>query len=191
MLAQDCREFLRVNDKVIERCRIEIEPRWKRLLRSFLIPFVKRQIGFAEVGEGFQWGLPIHVAKGDVRVGRYVYIGAQFAATGPLQIGDMCMISTNVKVVGNDHRIDIVGGPTRLEFNRAERLPTVLEADCWIGEGAIVLAGLRIGRGAVVAAGAVVTRSVEPYSVVAGSPARHTRYRFGPDEIMQHESSLF
>ena len=42
----------------------------------------------------------------------------------------------------------------------------------WIGFRAIILPGLSIGEGAVVAAGAVVTRSVEPFAIVAGVPAR-------------------
>lgn len=182
---------MKVSEKVIERCRREIEPAWKRILRSILLPSVKRRFQFGELGEGFQWGASIYVSNNETKVGRYVYIGAHFSANGPLLVGDLCMISTNVKFVGNDHLMGVVGGPTRLEFNRAGRLPTVLEADCWIGEGAIVLEGLRIGRGAVVAAGAVVTRSVEPYSVVGGSPARHIRYRFTSAEIEEHERSVF
>jgi acetyltransferase-like isoleucine patch superfamily enzyme len=45
----------------------------------------------------------------------------------------------------------------------------------WIGAGAIILGGVTIGRGAVVAAGAVVTRDVEPDTIVAGTPARKIR----------------
>jgi acetyltransferase-like isoleucine patch superfamily enzyme len=44
--------------------------------------------------------------------------------------------------------------------------------DVFIGVGAIVLSGVKIGRGAVIGAGAVVTKDVEPYSFVAGVPAR-------------------
>ncbi len=44
--------------------------------------------------------------------------------------------------------------------------------DVWIGIRAIILPGVQIGKGAVVAAGAVVTRDVEPYSIVAGVPAK-------------------
>lgn len=47
--------------------------------------------------------------------------------------------------------------------------------DAWIGTGAILLPGVEVGEGAIVAAGAVVTRSVEPYTVVAGAPARVIR----------------
>jgi acetyltransferase-like isoleucine patch superfamily enzyme len=47
-----------------------------------------------------------------------------------------------------------------------------IEDDCDIGMGAIILPGRRIGRGSIVGAGAVVTHDVEPYTVVAGVPAR-------------------
>ncbi|NLG26918.1 MAG: acyltransferase, partial [Chloroflexi bacterium] len=57
------------------------------------------------------------------------------------------------------------------------REPIVIEDDCWIASGAIVLAGVTIGRGSVVAAGSVVTHDVPPYSVVAGMPARVLRSR--------------
>ena len=45
-----------------------------------------------------------------------------------------------------------------------------IEQDCWVGTGAVILAGT-IGRGSVVGANSVVTKDVEPYSVVAGNPA--------------------
>jgi acetyltransferase-like isoleucine patch superfamily enzyme len=57
------------------------------------------------------------------------------------------------------------------------RLGVVIEDDCWLGAGAIVVDGVRIGRGSVVGAGAVVTRDVEPYSVVVGVPARKVATR--------------
>jgi acetyltransferase-like isoleucine patch superfamily enzyme len=50
--------------------------------------------------------------------------------------------------------------------------------DVWIGRSAIILPGVSIGHGAVVGAGAVVTKSVAPYAIVAGNPARLIRYRF-------------
>ena len=50
--------------------------------------------------------------------------------------------------------------------------------DVWIGHGAIILPGLTVGNGAVVAAGSVVTKDVEPYSIVAGNPAKEIRKRF-------------
>ncbi len=180
-----------VNEAMIARCRLEIESPAKRVLRGLLLPIIRRYIGLRTVGEGFQWGLPLNVPRGALDIGRYVYVGAHCSASGPIVIGDLCMISTHVRFVGNDHRTDIVGGPTRLEFTSDERPTTVLEADCWIGQGAIIREGVKIGRGAVVAAGAIVTRSVEPYAVVAGAPARPLRFRFSPEDIEAHDRVLF
>ena len=50
--------------------------------------------------------------------------------------------------------------------------------DVWLGHGAIILAGVTIGDGAVVAAGAVAARDVEPYTIVAGIPAKQIKRRF-------------
>lgn len=48
----------------------------------------------------------------------------------------------------------------------------VLEDDCWLGAGVIVLPGVRIGKCSIVGSGAVVTKDVPPYTVVAGIPAK-------------------
>jgi acetyltransferase-like isoleucine patch superfamily enzyme len=56
--------------------------------------------------------------------------------------------------------------------------------DVWIGTRVIILSGVTIGDGAIIGAGAVVTHDVEPYSIVAGNPARHIRYRF-PESVRQ------
>jgi len=50
--------------------------------------------------------------------------------------------------------------------------PVVIEDDVLIGANAVVLEGVRIGKGAVIAAGSVVVKNVEPYSVMAGVPAK-------------------
>ncbi|MBC7285213.1 type B chloramphenicol O-acetyltransferase [Hoeflea sp.] len=55
---------------------------------------------------------------------------------------------------------------------------TVIGHDVWIGSEAIIMPGVRIGDGAVVGTRAVVTRDVEPYSIVADNPARTIRRRF-------------
>ena len=55
--------------------------------------------------------------------------------------------------------------------------------DVWIGYGALIMSGVSIGQGAIIGAKSVVTRDVEPYSIVVGSPAKHIKYRFD-DEII-------
>lgn len=53
--------------------------------------------------------------------------------------------------------------------------PVILKKRCWIGFNASILKGVTIGEGAIVGAGTVVTKDVEPYTVVAGNPARVVR----------------
>lgn len=62
----------------------------------------------------------------------------------------------------------------KLQFDKRTRVGH----DVWIGQGAMVMAGVNIGTGAVIGAGAVVTKDVPEYAVVGGVPARLIRYRF-------------
>lgn len=55
--------------------------------------------------------------------------------------------------------------------------PVVIMDNAWIGARAIILPGVKIGEGAVIGAGSVVTKDVDPYSIVAGNPAKHIRNR--------------
>ena len=68
-----------------------------------------------------------------------------------------------------------------------KNLKIVIENDVWIGYGAIIVSGVKIGRGAIVAAGSVVLKDVEPYTIVAGNPARKVSKRFTEDQIIEHE----
>jgi tetrahydrodipicolinate N-succinyltransferase len=58
-----------------------------------------------------------------------------------------------------------------------EKMP-IIGNDVWIGEGVTILPGVTIGDGAVVGTGSVVTKSIAPYQLAAGNPARPIRYRF-------------
>lgn len=177
-----------VSDAVLQRCRAEVEKDWKRRVRAALIPVLKWQYRFAELGEGFQFGRNISIGPWS-RVGRYCYIGSGFESRSPLSIGDLCMISKHVKVIGNDHGTHIVGTPTRLAFQWRHEV-TVLEADVWIGKAAIIRAGVRIGRGAVVAAGAVVVKDVEPYCIVGGVPAETIKRRYSVEDQIAHDAII-
>jgi len=56
-------------------------------------------------------------------------------------------------------------------------------SDVWIGAKTTIMSGIKIGHGAIVAAGALVTKDVEPYSVVGGNPAKHLKYRFDEEQV--------
>jgi len=62
---------------------------------------------------------------------------------------------------------------------------TIIGNDVWIGSEAMIMSGVKIGDGAVIAARAVVTKDVEPYSVVGGNPAIYIKSRFENKEIEQ------
>ncbi len=58
--------------------------------------------------------------------------------------------------------------------------PITVEDDVWVGAHACILPGVTLAKGSVVAAGAVVTKSVTPYTVVAGVPAKVIGVRNDP-----------
>lgn len=61
--------------------------------------------------------------------------------------------------------------------------------DVWIGDRAIIFCHTEIGNGAIIGGGAVVTRSVPPYAVVGGNPARFIKWRFSEDVIRHLEET--
>lgn len=113
-----------------------------------------------------------------------------------LIIGKFCSIASDVKFImnGGNHRTDWFTNYPFPVFGQGwegvmpqdwpHKGDTVIGHDVWIGYGATLMPGVRIGDGAIVAAQSVVTRSVEPYTVVGGNPAREIRRRFDP-EIVQ------
>ena len=67
----------------------------------------------------------------------------------------------------------------------------IVEEDCWIGTRVTLLMGVTLRRGTTVAAGAVVSKSTAPYSVVGGVPAKHIKFYWTIDQILEHESKLY
>lgn len=61
----------------------------------------------------------------------------------------------------------------------------VIGNDVWIGGNVVIVQGVKIGDGAIVAAGAVVTKDVEPYTIVGGVPAKFIRKRYD-EKIIKH-----
>lgn len=67
----------------------------------------------------------------------------------------------------------------------------VIEDDVWLGLNVLVMPGVVIGRGATVGAGSVVTKSIPPYCVAVGVPAKPIKFYWTIDEILEHEIKLY
>lgn len=124
-------------------------------------------------------------------LGMYSYVQAHSIICNA-KIGSFCSIAGNVNIGLAVHPIDMVS-TNPVFYDNTQPLPhffvkskqfyetmpkTIIEADVWIGQGAMIKAGVKVGIGAVIGAGAIVTKDVVPYSVVAGVPAYEIKKRF-------------
>ena len=106
-----------------------------------------------------------------------------------LYIGDyVCIGGETVILMGgnNTHRTDWFSDypfMDKIVESYEAKGDTVIDDGVWIGMRAVILPGVKIGEGAVIGTGAVVTKDVEPYSVVAGNPAKEIKKRFASDVI--------
>ncbi|WP_445938525.1 CatB-related O-acetyltransferase [Pseudomonas sp.] len=108
-----------------------------------------------------------------------------------LKIGSYTSIAEQVEIfLGGHHRSDwvttypfpaMIDEAQHIQGYAVSRGDVVIGSDVWLCTNSVILSGVTVGHGAVVAAGAVVSRDVAPYSIVAGNPARHIRWRFAPE----------
>jgi len=113
-----------------------------------------------------------------------------------LIIGKFCMIASGATFImnGGNHLTEattaypfaIFGGAWQNAM-KGKSYPskgdTVIGNDVWIGHGATIMPGVHIGDGAIIATKAVVTKNVEPYTIVGGNPAKPIKKRFSEDII--------
>ena len=114
-------------------------------------------------------------------LGEHVVIGSAAWVGKRAVIGDYTRVQHGVfipngTVIGKSVFIGPNATLTDDKYPRAggeyQALPPVLEDDCSIGAGAVILPGVRVGKGAMVGAGAVVCTNVPDYTIVVGCPAR-------------------
>lgn len=67
----------------------------------------------------------------------------------------------------------------------------IIEEDVWIAANVTILAGVVVGRGATIGAGAVCIKSVPPYAIAMGNPAKVVGFNFTPEEAIEHEKALY
>ncbi|PON23506.1 hypothetical protein TGAM01_v207740 [Trichoderma gamsii] len=111
----------------------------------------------------------------NITIGNDVVIGRNCTINDvcEIKIGDNCVIGPNVSIFSASLPTD----PKKRQGGQGPQVgrPIVIEQDCWIGGGAIILPGRTIGKGSTVGAGSIVTKDVPPFTIVAGNPARVLR----------------
>ena len=113
-----------------------------------------------------------------------------------LRIGKFCMIASDVTFImnGANHLTDAVSTyPFAIFGNGWEQAmdgktyphkgDTVIGNDVWLGHKTVIMPGVTIGDGAIVGSFSIVTKDVEPYTIVGGNPAKPIRRRFSEEQI--------
>lgn len=129
-------------------------------------------------------------------LGRYSYVQANSVVCNA-KISAFCSIAANVHIGLAKHPTHMVSTHPVLSDYGIGVLPkyfiknslpsefvlpvTIISADVWIGQGAMIKAGVVVGVGSIIGAGAMVSKDVAPYSIVVGIPAHEIKKRF--DEL--------
>lgn len=126
-------------------------------------------------------GKNVNIEKGanfsaDISLGDNSGIGINSELSGSITIGNDVMMGPYCMMYTSNHGMERTDIPMWRQKSEAPR-PIVIGNDVWIGSRVIILPGVHVGDGSVIGAGSVVTKDVEPYSVVAGNPARLIRKR--------------
>lgn len=96
-------------------------------------------------------------------------------------------IGPNVSIYSAGHETSVLSRVKFVEFGH----PVRIEDDCWIGGGVTILPNVTIGKGSTVGAGAVVTKSIPPYSVALGAPAKVVKTLPSVEEEMADPNNPF
>jgi|LQYC01.1.fsa_nt_gi chloramphenicol O-acetyltransferase type B len=157
---------------------------------------------FITHGEGIFIGRKVGMwAPHHIRLGNHVTISSECHIAANCTIRDYAGLSSRVALLGRlDHDYKTVGVPFRFAQYVGSRNikgtylqeedEVTIEEDVWVGHQSIILTGVKVRRGTVVAAGSVVVHDTEPYSIVAGVPAKKVGMRFTEEQIAVHEQKI-
>jgi acetyltransferase-like isoleucine patch superfamily enzyme len=123
----------------------------------------------------------------DAQIGRYCSIG-QNVKNGFAQHPTKEFVSTHPAFysVKRQAGFTFVNRSKFQEYkyvDNGKNIRLIIGHDVWIGHDVLLLDGITIGNGAIIAAGSVVTKDVEPYTIVGGAPAKSIRKRFTDEQI--------
>jgi len=165
-----------------------------KVLRCNLLLMKHRNVS---LGQGSTFGRgTVFYSPNQTNIGDNVYIGKYCSLETDIEIANDVLIGNNVGIIGKyDHDYSYIGksikdspwiGDYNYEF-KGKGLKVIIENDVWIGYGTIIVSGVKIGRGSIIAAGSVVTKTIDPYTIVGGNPAKIISRRFSAEDIIEHE----
>lgn len=182
----------------------------KFLTPNFLILFAKKKLqtnrykkkslivregcDITNVNFGFNVYLGQNVNIRNSSIGDFSYINSGSNVQNTI-IGKFSSIGPNVKIVLGNHPVNFISThPIFYANNKPFKTFTdkmhfkeygnvEIGNDVWIGQDVIIPGNVKIGDGAIITSKAVVTKDVEPYSIVGGVPAKHIKFRFNKEEI--------
>jgi acetyltransferase-like isoleucine patch superfamily enzyme len=125
---------------------------------------------------------------GEIAIGNNCFIGqgTRIWSAEHVEIGNNVLISHNCNIIDTDsHELDYIKRASTfqnmIKYGHANvnndliSKHIIIEDYAWLSFNVTVLKGVKIGKGAIVAAGSIVTKDVEPFTVVAGNPARYVK----------------
>lgn len=125
-------------------------------------------VGFTNEGVRLAPGAIVRI--GDNQIGTNSYVGLYSYINGDVTIGSNVLVGPHISIVASNHLYD----PTTDHFSARSSLEkgkVSIEDGVWLTTGVVITPGVTVGKCALVCANSVVTQSVSPYSIVAGSPA--------------------
>lgn len=106
----------------------------------------------------------------NISIGENTSINRNCCVLAKVKIGKNCSIAPNVVIVGSNH---IFKDPQfTIKSQGSELRGIIIEDDVWVAANVTILDGVTIGKGSIVAAGAVVNKSIPPYTIFGGVPAK-------------------
>jgi len=143
-----------------------------------------RVTGYENISIGgdlnFMHDLGLYAYDGSIEIGNNISINANVMISasennGVIIMGDNVLIGPNVVLRASDHVYTRTDIPVRAQGHSGGTI--IIEHDVWIASNCVVLRDVTIGAYSIIAAGSVVTRDVEPYSIMAGVPAKFIKIR--------------
>lgn len=118
-------------------------------------------------------------AEGYIEIGKRVYIGTGCCLHGHkgLEIGDDSLLAQNITITPYSHKFE---DPSKIIYSQGGfSKKVIIGRDCYLGMSVSVVYSADIGEGSVIGAASVVVKSIPPYSVAVGVPAKVIRKRGG------------